>query len=139
MTENKTFTILKPDVVAQNAIGPVLTQISAHDFKIRAMKYTRITEDQARRFYEIHKERPFFEALIEFMTSGPVLVAVLEKENAVEDFRKLIGSTDSTKAEKGTIRYSYGTDIQQNAIHGSDSDENAERECNFFFAYADHY
>ncbi|MCF8304610.1 MAG: nucleoside-diphosphate kinase [Bacteroidales bacterium] len=139
MAGNKTLTILKPDVVEQNAIGPVLTQITAHDFRIRAMRYTKLSDEQARGFYEIHKDKSFFENLIKFMTSGPVVLAILEKDNAVEDFRKLIGPTDSTKAEQGTIRHSYGTDIERNAVHGSDSDENAERECNFFFSYSERY
>jgi len=134
MATNRTFTMIKPDAVANGHIGAILNDIIADGFKIVAMKYIRLTKENAGNFYAIHKERPFYGELVEFMTSGPIVAAILEKDNAVEDFRKLIGATDPSKAEAGTIRNKYAKSIDANAIHGSDSDENAEIEGNFFFS-----
>ncbi|WP_028296323.1 nucleoside-diphosphate kinase [Olivibacter sitiensis] len=134
MATNRTFTMIKPDAVGNGHIGAILNDIIAAGFKIVAMKYTHLTEKSAGDFYAIHKERPFFGELVEFMTSGPIVAAILEKENAVEDFRKLIGSTDPKKAEEGTIRNKYADSIEANAVHGSDSDENAAIEGDFFFS-----
>ncbi|GIV35056.1 MAG: nucleoside diphosphate kinase [Chitinophagales bacterium] len=136
---NKTFTMIKPDAVANNYIGPILAKINEAGFRITAMKFTRLTREEAGRFYEIHRERPFYNDLITYMSSGPIVAAILEKENAVEDFRKLIGATDPVKAEKGTIRNLFAKSIEANAIHGSDSDENAERESNFFFSQLERF
>src|SRR5476651_973901 len=133
MKDNKTFTMIKPDAVANGHIGAILDQIIKGGFKIKAMKYTRLSEQKAGEFYEVHKERPFYGELVNFMSSGPIVAAILEKDNAVEDFRKLIGATDPSKAEKGTIRQLFAESIGANAIHGSDSDENAKIEGDFFF------
>lgn len=126
--------MIKPDAVANGHTGAILNDIIAGGFKIVAMKYTRLSEENAGSFYAVHKERPFYGDLVEFMTSGPIVAAILEKDNAVEDFRKLIGATDPTKAEEGTIRNKYAKSIEANAVHGSDSDENADIEGNFFFS-----
>jgi len=134
MKENKTFTMIKPDAVANGHIGAILDQIIKGGFKISAMKYTTLSEERAGQFYEVHKERPFYGELVKFMSSGPIVAAILKKENAVEDFRKLIGATDPSKAEKGTIRNLFAESIGANAIHGSDSAENAEIEGGFFFS-----
>ncbi|QNL50995.1 nucleoside-diphosphate kinase [Olivibacter sp. SDN3] len=134
MATNRTFTMIKPDAVANGHIGAILNDIIAAGFKVVAMKYTHLTEKNAGAFYEVHKERPFYGDLVQFMTSGPIVAAILEKDNAVEEFRKLIGATDPTKAEEGTIRNKYATSIEANAVHGSDSDENAAIEGNFFFS-----
>jgi len=134
MKENKTFTMIKPDAVANGHIGEILDQIIKGGFKISAMKYTTLSEERAGQFYEVHKERPFYGELVKFMSSGPIVAAILKKENAVEDFRKLIGATDPSKAEKGTIRNLFAESIGANAIHGSDSAENAEIEGGFFFS-----
>lgn len=131
---NKTLAILKPDCVKKNLIGKVITQIQSAGFKVSALKMVKLTEDSAKGFYEIHKERPFFNDLIAYMTSGPCVPIALEKENAVEDFRKLIGATDPTKALEGTIRKLYADSIQENIVHGSDSDENAAKEILHFFS-----
>ncbi|MHB8906992.1 MAG: nucleoside-diphosphate kinase [Melioribacteraceae bacterium] len=131
---NKTLAILKPDCVKKNLIGKVITQIQSAGFKVSALKMVKLTEDSAKGFYEIHKERPFFNDLIAYMTSGPCVPIALEKENAVEDFRKLIGATDPTKAAEGTIRKLYADSIQENIVHGSDSDENAAKEILHFFS-----
>ncbi|MFN3194923.1 MAG: nucleoside-diphosphate kinase [Chlorobiota bacterium] len=131
---NKTIAIIKPDAVAKNVIGEIVSKITQAGFKINGMKLIKLSEKQAGAFYEIHKERPFYGELIEYMTSGPVVPISLEKENAVEDFRKLIGATNPAEAEEGTIRKLYGAGIEANAIHGSDSDENATIETNFFFS-----
>ena len=133
-TNNRTFTMIKPDAVGNGHTGAILNDIIAGGFKIVAMKYIRLTKETAGAFYAVHSERPFYGELVSFMTSGPIVAAILEKENAVEDFRKLIGATDPAKAEKGTIRNKYAKSIDANAIHGSDSDENAEIEGNFFFS-----
>ena len=131
---NKTIAIIKPDAVKKNVIGEIVAQITKAGFKINGLKLTRLSRAQAGAFYEVHKERPFYGELIDYMTSGPVVPISLEKENAVEDFRKLIGATNPAEAEEGTIRKLYGTGIEANAIHGSDSDENAAIEGNFFFS-----
>lgn len=131
---NKTLAILKPDCVKKNLIGKVVTQIQEAGFKITAMKMVRLTENSAKGFYEIHKERPFYNDLVAYMTSGSCVPIALEKENAVEDFRKLIGATDPSKADEGTIRKLYADSIQENIVHGSDSDENAAKEISHFFS-----
>ncbi len=130
-----TLTIIKPDAVKKNYTGKIIDDILQAGFAIRAMKQLRLTTEQARAFYEVHKERPFYDDLVAFMTSGPVVAAVLEKDNAVEDFRKLIGATNPVEAAEGTIRKKYAESIQNNAVHGSDSPENAVREAGFFFSY----
>lgn len=130
---NITFTMIKPDAVANGHIGKILDKITEAGFSIVAMKYTRLSEETAGKFYDIHRERPFFKDLVGFMSSGPIVAAVLQKDNAVEDFRKLIGATDPKKAEPGTIRNLFAESIEANAVHGSDSDENAVIEAGFFF------
>ena len=132
-----TLTILKPDSVGAGNAGKILAQLEGEGFKIRALKKLRLTEAQARAFYEVHKERPFYEELVRFMTRGPVIPAVLERENAVVHLREVLGATDSTQAAEGTVRNLYGTDVQENAIHGSDSQENAALETAFFFGRAE--
>lgn len=134
MAGNRTFTMIKPDAVENKHIGKILDMIIEAGFDIKAMKYTQLTEDQAKEFYAVHKERPFYGELVEYMTSGPIVAAVLEKENAVADFRNLIGSTDPAEAAEGTIRKKYAESKGRNAVHGSDSDENAEIESNFHFS-----
>jgi nucleoside-diphosphate kinase len=134
MTGNKTFTMIKPDAVAARHIGGILDQVLKSGFKLVAMKYTSLTPEKAGEFYAVHKERPFYKGLCEFMSSGPIIAAILEKENAIEDFRKLIGATDPSKAEEGTIRKNFAKSIGENAVHGSDSDENAKIEGDFFFS-----
>ena len=134
MTGNRTFTMIKPDAVRKNSIGGVLKMINEAGFKIVAMKYTKLSNEKAGEFYAVHKERPFYRELVEFMSSGPIVAAILEKENAVVDFRNLIGATDPSKAEDGTIRKIYASSIGENAVHGSDSDENAIIECDFHFS-----
>ncbi|MFA7228273.1 MAG: nucleoside-diphosphate kinase [Melioribacteraceae bacterium] len=131
---NRTLAILKPDCVKKNLIGNVVTKIQEAGFKVSAMKMVKLTPDAAKGFYEIHRERPFFNDLIAYMTSGPCVPIALEKENAVEDFRKLIGATDPAKAAEGTIRKMYAGSIQENIVHGSDSDENAANEILHFFS-----
>jgi len=139
MTTNITFTMLKPDAVKNNYTGKILDQILQAGFNLKAMKYIWLTPEQAGSFYTIHKERPFYNDLVSFMSSGPIVAAVLEKSNAVEDFRKLIGATDPQKAEPGTIRNLYAKSIDANAVHGSDSDENAQIEAGFFFSNFEKY
>lgn len=134
-----TFTMIKPDAVEANNIGPILAMINNAGFKILAMKYMRLTKEQAGNFYAVHKERPFYGELTEYMSSGPIVAAILSKENAVSDYRKLIGATDPTKAEDGTIRKLFAKSIAANAVHGSDSDENAEIESNFFFSQLERF
>lgn len=131
---NKTLAILKPDCVRKNLVGQVIKKINKAGFKVKAMKMVRLTNESAGGFYEIHKERPFFDDLLTYMTSGPVVPIALEKENAVEDFRKLIGATNPENAEEGTIRKMYAESIEQNIVHGSDSDENAAIEISHFFS-----
>ena len=133
MSGNRTFTMLKPDTVESNNIGNVTQMITDAGFVIKAMKLTQLSKDQAKEFYSVHKERPFYGELVEYMTSGPIIAAVLEKDNAVEDFRILIGSTDPSEAEDGTIRKKYAESKGRNAVHGSDSDENAQIEADFHF------
>ncbi|MCF8370283.1 MAG: nucleoside-diphosphate kinase [Bacteroidales bacterium] len=139
MKSNYTFTIIKPGAVSNEHIGPILAMINKAGFHITAMKLIRLSVRQAQVFYEVHKDRPFYGELVEFMTSGPVVVAILEKANAVEEYRKLIGATDPSKAEDGTIRKMFAESIQKNAVHGSDSDENAKQEMNFFFARTERF
>jgi len=134
MPGKRTLTIIKPDAVANGDTGNILQKITDNGFKIVAMKYTRLTEEQAGKFYAVHRERNFYADLVKFMTSGNVVPAILEKENAVEEFRKLIGSTNPANAAEGTIRKLYAESVERNAIHGSDSDENATIEGNFFFS-----
>ena len=131
---NITFTMLKPDSVRNGNIGAILDKIIKSGFKIKAMKFTEMSNEKAGDFYAIHRERPFFNDLIEYMTSGPIVAAILEKENAVNDFRDLIGSTNPEDAEAGTIRKMFAKSISENAIHGSDSDKNAKIECEFHFS-----
>jgi len=130
---NRTFTMIKPDAVKAGNIGNILQMINAGGFRIVAMKYLQISKQQAEKFYEIHAARPFYGELTDFMISGPIVAAILEKDNAIADFRKLIGATNPAQAEEGTIRKKYAASIGENAIHGSDSDENAEIEGDFFF------
>ena len=134
MATNRTFTMIKPDAVKNGHIGAILTDITASGFKIIALKYTHLSAEKAGEFYAVHKERPFYGELVNFMSSGPIVAAILEKDNAIEDFRKLIGNTDPAKADAGTIRNKYAKSIDANAVHGSDSDENAAIEGNFFFS-----
>ncbi len=134
MTTNRTFTMIKPDAVANGHAGKILDHIIQAGYKVVALKYTHLSAEKAGEFYAVHNERPFYKDLVDFMISGPIYAAILEKDNAVEDFRKVIGATDPSKAEAGTIRNLFAKSIDANAIHGSDSDENAAIEGNFFFA-----
>lgn len=131
---NKTFAMIKPDAVRKNLVGQIITKFTEAGFKVKAMKMTRLTKESAQGFYEVHKERPFYNDLVEFMSSGPVVALALEKENAVADYRKLIGATDPAEAEDGTIRKLYADSKSENAVHGSDSDENAAIEIAHFFS-----
>ena len=131
---NKTLAIIKPDAVKNNLIGQIIATITGAGFKIKAMKMVRLTKDSAGGFYEVHKARPFYNDLVEFMTSGPCVPIALEKENAVAEFRKLIGSTDPAEASEGTIRKLFAASKAENAVHGSDSDENASLEISHFFS-----
>ena len=133
MNSNRTFTMLKPDSIEQGNMLPILNMIESSGFKIIALKYKRMSRDEAEKFYSIHSDKPFFNDLVSFMTRGPIIAAALEKDNAVEAFRKLIGSTDPNEAEEGTIRKKYAKSKGENAVHGSDSDENADIEINFHF------
>jgi nucleoside-diphosphate kinase len=139
MAGKRTFTMIKPSAVESGFTGKILDMFIQTGFRIISMKYTRLSLGQAGAFYEIHQERPFYKDLIEFMSSGPIVAAILEKENAVEDFRKLIGATDPAKADQGTVRQLYGSNVQENAVHGSDSDENALIEGNFFFSACEQF
>lgn len=130
---NKTLAIIKPDAVKKNNIGQIIAKITEAGFKIKGLKMVRLSENSAKGFYEVHKERPFYNDLVNFMISGPCVPIALEKENAVADFRKLIGATDPAEAEEGTIRKLFADNKSENAIHGSDSDENAAKEISFFF------
>lgn len=134
MATNRTFTMIKPDGVENGHIGAILEKITASGFRIVAMKLTQMTKADAEAFYAVHNERPFFGELVAFMTRGPIVAAILEKENAVTDFRTLIGATNPAEAAEGTIRALYATSVGENAVHGSDSDENAAIEGNFHFA-----
>jgi nucleoside-diphosphate kinase len=134
MATNRTFTMLKPDALENGHTGKIIDMIIQAGFSIKAMKLTQLTTEQAQKFYEVHAERPFYGELVEYMTSGPIVAAILEKENAVADFRTLIGATDPAEAAEGTIRKYYAESKGRNAVHGSDSDENAEIEGKFHFA-----
>ncbi len=131
---NRTFTMIKPDAMQDGHAGAILDQITKAGFSIVALKLTRLSEEKAGEFYAVHKERPFFGELTEFMSSGKIIAAVLEKENAVADFRKLIGATNPANADEGTIRKRFARSVGENAVHGSDSDENAAIEASFFFS-----
>ncbi|GAB4183810.1 MAG: nucleoside-diphosphate kinase [Calditrichia bacterium] len=130
---NRTLGIIKPDCVEAGHTGEIIDKLIKAGFKIVGLKKMRIGEPQARKFYEVHEGQPFYEGLVQFMTSGPVIVMALEKDNAVQEFRSFIGATDPAKAPEGSIRREFGTDIRKNCVHGSDSDENANREIYFFF------
>lgn len=132
--KEKTLAIIKPDAVKKRVIGEIIAKIQTAGFEILGLKMIKISKEQAGAFYEIHKERPFYNDLVNYMSSGPIVVIALEKENAIEDYRKLIGNTNPEKAEEGTIRKLYGTNIEANAVHGSDSVENGEKEVIFFFS-----
>ena len=134
MTNNRTFTMLKPDAVEKGNIGSILEKITASGFRIVAMKLTQLSVADAQSFYAIHKNRPFFPELVTYMTRGPIVAAILEKDNAVEDFRTLIGATNPSEAAEGTIRNMFADSISENAVHGSDSDENAKIEGSFHFS-----
>ena len=136
---NSTFTMIKPDATSKGYSGAILDQIIKAGFSIKAMKWTKLTVEQAGQFYEIHKERPFYAELVAFMSSGPIVAAILEKDNAVADFRKLIGATNPAQAEDGTIRKKFAASMGENAVHGSDSDENAQIEGNFFFSNTERF
>jgi len=131
---NITLTMIKPDAVAAGNIGNILAMINNSDFRIKAMKLTNLSISKAREFYAVHKERPFYNDLVNFMSEGPIVAAILEKENAIAEFRNLIGATNPAEAADGTVRKLYATNIERNAIHGSDSDENAKIEAAFFFS-----
>lgn len=131
---NYTFTMIKPDAMNKGHAGAILDMIIKAGFRISALKLTRLTPERAGEFYAIHKERPFYKDLVSFMSSAPIIAAILEKENAVAEFRKLIGATDPDKADEGTVRKLYATSVGENAVHGSDSDENAKIEGDFFFS-----
>ena len=139
MADNRTLTMIKPDAVKAGNIGNVLAMINNAGFKIVAMKYTQLSKTDAEAFYAVHSERPFYGELVEFMTSGPIVAAILEKDNAVADFRTLIGATNPAEAAEGTIRKAYATSLGENAVHGSDSDENAAIEGAFHFAGREEY
>lgn len=131
---NRTFTMIKPDATSKGYTGAILDQIIKAGFQVKAMKWIQLSEEQAGLFYDIHRARPFFQELVDFMISGPIVAAILEKENAVADFRELIGATNPAQAAEGTIRKLYAASIGENAVHGSDSDENAQIEGDFFFS-----
>ena len=133
MATNRTFTMIKPDAVQDNHIGAITQMMEEGGFRIVAMKKTRLTPERAGDFYDVHKERPFYNDLVSYMSKGPIVAMILEKDNAVEDFRKLIGATNPAQAEEGTIRKRFAKSIESNAVHGSDSDENAKIEGDFFF------
>jgi nucleoside-diphosphate kinase len=133
VSSQRTLLIIKPDAVAKSAIGNILMRLEADGFVIRELRKVQLTQEKARQFYEVHKERPFYGELVEFMTSGPAVPTVLERDDAVAHLRQFIGETDSTKAAAGTIRAEFGTDVQCNAVHASDSPENAANEIEFFF------
>jgi nucleoside-diphosphate kinase len=139
MRTDRTFTMLKPDAIQNGYVGAILDKITGAGFKIVALKYTKLSKEIAGEFYAVHSERPFYGELVNYMSSGPIVAAILEKDNAVEDFRKLIGATDPAKADPGTIRQLYAKSIDANAVHGSDSDENAANEGNFFFSQFDRF
>ena len=139
MATNRTLTMIKPDAVRGGHIGAILAQIAEAGFRIVSLKKYHLTTAKAGEFYEVHKERPFYGELVTFMSSGPIVAAILEKENAVEDFRTLIGATNPSDAAPGTIRAKYATNVGENAVHGSDSDENAQLESDFHFAKTEQF
>ena len=134
MSGHTTFTMIKPKAVADGNMGNIIAKIIEGGFSIKALKYTRLSKEQAMKFYAVHSERPFYNDLVAFMTSGPIIAAILEKDNAVEAYRNYIGATNPADAATGTIRALYGTSIEANAVHGSDSDDNAIIEGSFFFS-----
>lgn len=134
-----TFAMIKPSACRKNHVGPILAMINQAGFRISAIRSTKLNKDEAERFYEIHKGKEFYDDLCEFMSSGPIIALLLEKENAIEDFRKLIGNTNPTMAEEGTIRKMFAESLQKNAVHGSDSVENAAKEADFFFNQRERY
>lgn len=137
MQTNRTFTMLKPDAIQNGYMGKIIDMIINAGFQIKALKYTSLSVSQAKQFYAVHSERPFYGELVEYMTSGPIIAAILEKDNAVVDFRNLIGATDPTEAAEGTIRKYYAENKGRNAVHGSDSDENAAIESEFHFSHSE--
>ncbi|OYT17840.1 MAG: nucleoside-diphosphate kinase [Bacteroidetes bacterium 4572_77] len=139
MSEKKTFTMIKPTAFKNNCAGTIIQKIYEGGFHISALKITRLSEEDAQKFYEIHAGRPFYEELVRFMSSGPIIAAILKKDNAVDDYRNLIGATNPAEAAKGSIREICGTNIGENAVHGSDSDENAAIEAAFFFSERECY
>jgi len=139
MSITKTLTMIKPTAYKNNCAGKIIQKIYEGGFHIAALKITKLSKEDAEKFYEVHEGRPFYNSLVEFMSSGPIIAAILEKENAVEDYRTLIGATNPAEAAEGTIRKMCGTSIGENAVHGSDSDENAEIESNFFFSGRERY
>lgn len=139
MSGNRTFSIIKPKAVKSGYIIPILSKIHEAGFKLIAMRFTQLTRNQAQDFYAIHKGKAFYDDLCEFMSSGPIIVLLLEKENAVEEYRKLIGATNPDEASENTVRKLYGNSVQENAVHGSDSDENADIEGNFFFSATERF
>jgi len=139
MATNRTFTMIKPEAVANGHTGAILERINAAGFRIISMKKTELSQELAGTFYAVHKDRPFYKELVSYMSSGPIVAAILEKDNAVADFRRLIGSTDPSDAEDGTIRKEFAESKAKNAVHGSDSDENAEIEGAFFFSQFERY
>ena len=139
MSGNITLAIIKPDAVNKNYIGPILSKINMSGFRIAAMRHTKLSKEQAQDFYAVHRGKPFYSDLVEFMSSGPIVAMILEKDNAVEGFRKLIGATNPEEAAEGTIRKLYAESVQNNAVHGSDSDENAIIETDFFFSKIDRF
>ncbi|WP_297820404.1 nucleoside-diphosphate kinase [Segetibacter sp.] len=136
---NRTFTMIKPDATSKGHTGAILDQIIKAGFTVKALKWTKLSTEKAGEFYAVHKERPFYGELVDFMSSGPIAAAILEKDNAVADFRKLIGATNPAQAEEGTIRKNFAASVGENAVHGSDSDENAEIEGNFFFNFFERF
>ena len=136
---NRTFTMIKPDATSKGYTGAILDQIIKAGFSVKAMKWIHLSPAQAGQFYDVHKERPFYGELVSFMSSGPIVAAILEKDNAVADFRTLIGATNPAQAEEGTIRKKFAASIGENAVHGSDSDENAKIEGDFFFSGLERY
>jgi len=134
-----TFAMIKPSACRKNHVGPILAMINQAEFRISAIRSTKLTIEEAQRFYEVHRGKDFYDSLCEFMSSGPIIVLLLQKENAVEDFRKLIGNTNPQMAEEGTIRKMFAESLQKNAVHGADSDENAQKEADFFFNQRERY
>lgn len=136
---NYTLTLIKPYAVQHGFVGPILARINGAGFRISAMKYLQLSLEQSQAFYQVHRGKPFYERLCKFMASGPIVAAILEKPGAVDDYRRLIGATDPKQADEGTLRKLFGRSIESNAVHGSDSDDNAERESNFFFSLLERF